>query len=105
MKQYLAHAVLHQGRVYRNSIVRIDDGEVIITPFNGEVQSTIFVPGLIAVCAENKLSDSDRRAMNYKVQGAPLVESAIRRLTRYLESARLYTHDDDKPLLVLLPRK
>lgn len=105
MIQYLAHAIIHGGHVYRNSIVRIDGGDVIITPFNGETESTIFVPGLIAVCAESRLTDNDRRAMNYKVQAAPLVERAIRRLTEYMTSARLTVHDDDRPVLVLLPRK
>lgn len=103
--RYLAHAVLHEGRVYRNSIVHIEDGKVIIAPFAGETQSTIFVPGLIAVCAESRTTDADRRSMHYKVQNAPLVESAIRRVSEYIKSARLAVHDDDRPILVMLPRK
>ena len=106
MTQYLAHAILHQGRIYRNSIVRIEDEEVIITPFDGEVQSTVFIPGIIDVCAESRLTDSDRRAMGYKVQNAPLVETAIRRVAHYLTSSRLYVSDNDsRPILVMLPRK
>lgn len=103
--RYLAHAVLHGGRIYRNSIVHIEGGSVIITPFAGETQSTVFVPGLIAVCAESRTTDADRRAMHYKVQNAPLVERAIQRVSEYIKSARLSVHDDDRPILVMLPRK
>ncbi len=43
--------------------------------------------------------------MHYKVQNAPLVESAIRRVSEYIKSAGLSVHDDDRPVLVMLPRK
>ncbi len=105
MTRYLAHAVLHQGRTYRNSIVHIENDSVIITPFDGEVFSTIFIPGLIAVCSETRLNEASRRSMLYKVQNAPLIESAIRRLAEYLKSAELYANDSDRPVLVMLPRK
>lgn len=103
--RYLAHAVLHEDRIFRNSIVHIEDGKVIITPFAGETQSTIFVPGLIAVCAESRITDADRLAMHRMVQNAPLVERAIRRVSGHIKSARLSVHDDDSPILVMLPRK
>ncbi|MCM1504835.1 MAG: hypothetical protein NC127_06545 [Muribaculum sp.] len=105
MTQYLAHAVLHQGHIHRNSIVRIENGSVIITPFDGEVQSTVFIPGIIAVCAADRVDDSSRRSMQYKVQSAPLVESAIRRLSEYLKSSELYAYSSDRPILIMLPRK
>lgn len=105
MPKFLAHAVLHRGKVYRNSIVEIVDGEVHIARFDRELPSTTFVPGLIAVCASERVTDSVRGAMLYKVQSAPLIERAIMRLSEYLESSRLYVGDQDTPMLVLLPRK
>ena len=45
MTRYLAHAVIHAGTVYRQSIVGLDDGVLSISRFDREVHSTVFVSG------------------------------------------------------------
>lgn len=105
--QYLAHGVLHRGQLYRNSLVSLDGNEVVIRPFDGEGPRTIFVPGLVAVCSERRLTPGHRRALSFRVQDAQLLERAIIKASRYLTSNSLYLTDDpaDTPILLLLPRK
>lgn len=111
--QYLALGVLHRGQLYRNSIVSVDGGNVIIRPFDGEVPQTVFVSGIVAVCASGRLTDSHRRALTLRVQDAPLLDRAIMRADRYLSANSLYMPDsssapdagDTLPVLLLLPRR
>ena len=109
--QYLALGVLNRGRLYRNSIVSADGGNVIIRPFDGEVPQTIFVSGVVAVCASERLTDAHRRALTLRVQDAPLLDRAIMRVDRYLSANSLYLSDSspeadvDTPVLLLLPRR
>lgn len=104
--QYLALGVLHQGQLYRNSIVSLVADQVVIRPFDGEVAQTIFVSGLVAVCASSRLTPGHRRALSLRVQDAPLLDRAILRADRYLTSNSLYLDDPpDLPSLLILPRK
>lgn len=110
--QYLALGVLHRGQLYRNSIVSVDGGSVMIRPFDGEVPQTVFVSGIVAVCAAGRLTDAHRRALTLRVQDAPLLDRAIMRADRYLSANSLYMPDSssapdagDTPILLLLPRR
>lgn len=107
--QYLALGVLHRGQLYRNSIVYLDEGQVVIRPFDREVPQTVFVSGLVAVCAAERLTDAHRRALSLRVQDAPLLDRAILRTDRYLTSNSLYLSTPaspfETPVLLLLPRK
>lgn len=107
MTHYLAQGVLHNGRLYRNSIVYISSGDkVVIKPFSMEEPSTVFVSGIVAICAISRVNDSHRKALDYIVKGADLMEKAFIRAARYLDSHQLYIADSaDKPCLILLPRK
>ena len=109
--QYLALGVLHRGQLYRNSIVSVDGGNVIIRPFDGEVPQTVFVSGIVAVCASGRLTDAHRRALTLRVQDSPLLDRAIMRVDRYLSANSLYLSDSspeadvDTSVLLLLPRR
>ena len=54
--RYLSHAVLHAGQVYRQSLVAIVDGKVEVSRFDREEHSTVFVSGLVAVVADNRVT-------------------------------------------------
>ena len=108
--KYLALGVLHNGTLYRNSLVWLDGERVVIKPFDGEVPQTVFVSGLVAVCSASRLTDAHRRTLALRVQDAPLLERAILKVDRYLQSNSLYldtenTERTDNPVLLLLPRK
>lgn len=45
----MAHRIIFEGKEYAMSIARIEGGEVVITPYTGEVHSTLFVNGTVAV--------------------------------------------------------
>ncbi|WP_295728952.1 hypothetical protein [uncultured Muribaculum sp.] len=106
--QYLALGVLHRGKLYRNSIVSLVAGRVVIQPFDGEVAQTVFVSGLVAVCDSSRLTSGHRRALTLRVQDAPLLDRAVLRADRYLTSNSLYLGEASEastPVLLLLPRK
>lgn len=49
MKRYLARKVLHRGIEYGLSLVEIDGTEVIVSPFDHETASTVYVDGTIVI--------------------------------------------------------
>ena len=104
MTRYLSHAVLHAGEVYRNSIVELDSDKLIIAKFTGEEHSTIFVSGIIAVVAENRITPSQTAYLKQIVKNAPLVETAILRTMRYLNEQTLFPEPDDKKMLLIMQR-
>lgn len=49
-ERYLAHKVYHRGCEYPFSVVGVSiDGEIIISPYAGEIHSTVFVNGPLYV--------------------------------------------------------
>jgi hypothetical protein len=96
--------VLHAGEVFRRSIVELDSGRLVITKFSGEEHSTIFVSGLVAVVAEERITSSQTERLKQIVKSAPLVETAILRAMRYLKSQNLFAESSDSPLLLTLQR-
>ena len=105
MTRYLAHAVIHDGKIYRNSIVGIDNGVLSIERFEREVHSTIFVSGVIIVAAENKIMLSDRQQLNNIFKKESLSETGLKRVMRYLERRDIYAVDkEDTTLLVIIER-
>lgn len=104
--RYLAHAVLHAGKVYRSSIVELHPLHgVIIESFSGEEAGVTYISGIIAVVSDTRLTDAMRRQLAHMVRNAPLVEDSIRRIRRYLDDNALYPAPGDTPRLLLLPRK
>ncbi len=102
--RYLSHAVLHAGQVYRQSLVDIVDGVVRVDRFDREVHSTVFVSGIVAVVADNRVTNVNIDQLDRIVKNAPLVETAILRAMRYLKGRSLFVNDDDMPRLIILQR-
>lgn len=102
--RYLSHAVLHAGKVYRQSLVEITDGIVRIERFTDEVHSTVFVSGIIAIVARDRITDSQLSRLDHIVKDAPLVEMAIKRAMRYLLSLNLFPDEEEAPRIVTIQR-
>jgi len=105
MTRYLAHAVIHAGTVYRQSIVGLDNGVLSISRFDREVHSIVFVSGIVIVVAENKITHSDRRQLENIFRKEILLESGINRVLRYLEQRDIFASEDtDVPFLLFIER-
>ncbi|WP_289159462.1 hypothetical protein [uncultured Muribaculum sp.] len=105
MTRYLAHAVIHAGTVYRQSIVGLDDGVLSISRFDREVHSTVFVSGIVIVVAENKITLSDRQQLEYIFRKEILLEGGIKRVMRYLERRDIFASEEtDVPSLLVIER-
>ncbi len=103
--RYLAHAVIHRGNIYRQSIVELDNGVLSIQRFDREVHSTVFISGIVIVVAENKLTLSDRQQLDCIFKKEMLLEGGIRRVMRYLERRDIFADDIcDKPYLLIIER-
>lgn len=101
MARYLAHAVIHDGQVFRHSIVSIDNGILTIRKFEREEHSTIFVPGIIIVAAEEKITRSGRRQLSALFRKEQLIESGIKKVMRYLLQHDIFARDkSDTPILL-----
>ena len=107
-QRYLAHAIVHNNQVWRTSSVTITgDDAVSIERFSGETPATIFISGIVCVCAEHRMNDTHRRALSRIVASARLVETAIRYARKYMQENNLFLNSSDfdaKPLLLLLKR-
>lgn len=104
MARYLAHAVMHSGRVFRQSVVELDGGVVTVTRFDGEIHSTIFVSGIVAVVPEERVISVNIDRMKRIMERATLVEDAIKRVAHYLEDRNLAVAPGETPRLVILQR-
>ncbi|HRF67980.1 MAG TPA: hypothetical protein PK430_02020 [Muribaculum sp.] len=102
--RYLSHAVLHAGQVYRQSLVAIVDGKVEVSRFDREEHSTVFVSGLVAVVADNRVTNVNIGQLDRIVKTAPLVETAILRAMRYMKGRSLFVNAGDVPRLIVLQR-
>ncbi len=106
--RYLAHAVLHNNEVWRTSSVTIlADNTVSIERFNGETPATIFISGIVCVCAQHRMNDTHRRALTRIVSSARLVETAIRYARKYMTDNNLFVGNPESgatPLLLPLKR-
>lgn len=57
-RKILANIILHQGRVYKNSVLEIgEDNSVTVLPFDGETAATTFISGIVAVCNANAINE------------------------------------------------
>lgn len=102
--RYLAHAVLHEGRVYRHAVVGLSEGRLTIDRFEREIHSTVFVSGFIIVAGAGKVTANDRRALTAIVRRDDLLEMALKRVMRYASAHSLYVEPSDTPELVILNR-
>ncbi|MCM1331852.1 MAG: hypothetical protein NC248_04495 [Bacteroides sp.] len=105
MMRYLAHAVIHDGKVYRQSIVGLDNGILSISRFDREIHSTVFVSGIVIVVAENKVTLSDRQQLESIFRKEMLLEGGIKRVMRYLERRDIFASGEtDTPTLMVIER-
>lgn len=104
MMRYLAHAVIYQGVVYRQSIVTIDGDSVSVARFNGETHSTTFFPGIIVVAPSERLTTVNVDQLKRIMNRSELIEDAIRLTSRYVRARNLLIADRETPRLILLPR-
>ncbi len=104
MVRYLAHAVIHSGKVFRQSIVQLDGDTVTVTRFDGEIHSTVFVSGIIVVVPEERVTTVNVDQMKRIMGRASLVEQAIKRVAHYAEARGLAVAPGEKPSLVILQR-
>lgn len=104
MVRYLAHAVLHGGKVYRQSVVELDDGVVTVSRFDGEIHSTIFVSGIIVVVPRERVTTVNTDQMKRIMDRAPLMEMAIKRVAHYVDSRNLSVASGETPDLIILQR-
>lgn len=103
--RYLAHAVMHRGKIYRQSVVSLDGGVLTIAPFDRELHSTAFVSGIIVVAAAGRVTPSARSRLEAIVRREELLEVAIRKASRYLDTGGLYVEGDgDEPVLLIIER-
>ena len=105
-QKYLSHAVLHNGQVWRSHVVWIDaEGNVHLERFDGEIPGTIFISGIVCVCAANRVTDSHRKSLLRIVVNADLTEVAIRRTREYMLTNGLYLNSVPDSDAVLIPLK
>ncbi|MDE6192185.1 MAG: hypothetical protein K2G47_11300 [Muribaculum sp.] len=104
MVRYLAHAVMHGGKVYRQSIVELDGERVTVSRFDGEIHSTVFVSGIIVVAPQERVTTVNVDQMKRILGRAELIEEAIKRISRYVSMRNLAVGDGEKPTLVILQR-
>lgn len=105
MARYLSHAVLHQGRVCRHSVVELcGDGRVAIRPFAGEEPQTVFVGGIVAVCDATRMTAAHSSALAALVVGSCGLERAVAAANGYLAANGLYLREAAaEPCLLPLP--
>lgn len=104
MVRYLAHAVMHAGKVYRQSIVELDNGSVAVSRFDGEIHSTVFVSGIIVVVPKERYTSVNVDQMKRIMGRADLVETAIKRIAHYVSARNLAVAPGETPELVILQR-
>ncbi|MCM1022263.1 MAG: hypothetical protein NC343_08160 [Muribaculum sp.] len=105
--RYLSNAVVHNGELYRNSIVSINaKDEVCIERFIEETPETIFISGIVCVCNSQRVTDNHRKALNHIVESSHLMETAIRKVREYMTIHSLYMNlsPDSTPMLLPLKR-
>ena len=109
--KYLAHAVLHNEKIWRTSIISLDaDNDVSIDRFIQEVPGTVFVSGIICVCNSERLTEAHRKQLAHIVTSARLIETAIRKANKYMSANSLYmqqaeNQQSSSPVILPLSRK
>lgn len=50
MQRIAAHYIIYDGVTYPDSVIELDDdGRISIFPFEGELHSTVFMPGRVVI--------------------------------------------------------
>ncbi len=103
VKSYLAHIVLYNGRVWRNSVVDLRGTVVCISEFKRETASTIFISGVVAVCNSN-LNAEHRESLQKIVKNGG--DGMIENLLVYMKSHNLdlTTNNVAEAIVLPLPR-
>lgn len=86
VKNYLAHIVLFNGEVWRNSVVDLRGEIVSISEFKRETAFTVFISGVVVVCNCN-LNDEHRESLRSIVDHGG--EEMIDKLLLYMKSHNL----------------
>lgn len=107
-QKYLAHAILHNEQVWRTAVIGLNtDGNVSIEKFDVETPGTIFVSGIVCVCAAERLTEPHRKTLECIVQSTGFIETAIRLVKEYMSVNGLYMNNGvvgSTPLLLPLKR-
>lgn len=103
VKNYLAHIVLFNGEIWRNSVVDLRGEVVNIKEFTRETASTIFISGVVAVCNCN-LNAEHRKSLRTIVENGG--DEMIEKLLFYMKSHNLdlTTKKAAEAIVLPLPR-
>ncbi len=95
IERYFSQVVIHQGEIYRNGLLSLDGCEVILSPFERETQSTIFISGCIVVCATEKLNDNHLEHLDEIVKGNSIYD-VLQDINHYINDNELYLDGYEK---------
>ena len=87
-------AVIYNGTVYRNHILKIKDKEIMISPFDHECEATRFVSSFLLVTNNNIipiLKELPQVGERY---------ARVSELVEYLSSHKLFATNDEEPTLI-----
>ena len=87
-------AVIYNGSIYRNHILRLNDEQISLSPFEQECEATRFISSFLLVTSNDIIP---------YLKNLPLVgEGYVRipELIEYLNSYNLFTINDKEPTLV-----
>ena len=56
-KRVFAHYILYNGEIYKNNILEVGENyDVVLMPFEQEIDNTIFISGVVVVCNEDVIN-------------------------------------------------
>lgn len=87
-------AIIYNGAVYRNHILRLNNKQISFTPFDEECEATRFISSFLLVANNNVISH---------LKNLPLVGERYARvseLVEYLSSHNLFATNDEEPTLI-----
>ncbi len=59
IKRILARRVIHRGQEYGLSLVKIEDNDVAVSPFESETPSTIYYNGTLRILRQGATANED----------------------------------------------
>lgn len=95
IENYFSQAILHQGGIYRNSLLLIEDGDINVTPLENETAFTIYISGCIVVGCAEKIDSSIISEMN-AIVGKHAIGEVLSQINSYLKENSLYLPSDEK---------
>lgn len=87
-------AVIHHNKIYRNHIVRINEREILLTPFKQECEATYFISSFIVI-TNSKISTFINNLPSI-IEGYKNIDQLI----TFLSENDLFAYNDEEPTLI-----